>query len=1067
MTQDDETLAKFIEESTEHLDGIESDLLTIEEAGAEIDQDLVNKVFRAVHSIKGSAGFLGLNTVKELAHGAENILNRIRDRVLIPSPEIVNHLLNATDTLTRLLASKGEGNEDISGILAALTSCISQPQTVTHEDSPPAHQAPTETVSSEKTGALLHLFSIATEEITKAVKSGQYVFLIELDLIADVKSKGKITTTLFEELQELGTFLGCRDAAGAPIDLGSDQEIANQRVFILFATILEATLLAQFVDISEEAILLIPSSKLITEPPPRLTPKTAEEKSAQSPPPAVAPQTSSPPQPAAEASPPTTIKKIEGARKTVIPESSLRVNVKILDNLMTLAGELVLTRNQFIQTVNSTQIQGMDNISQRLDLITSELQESIMSTRMQPVGNVFNKFKRIVRDLSRGLGKEIDLIIDGSEVELDKTIIEAIGDPLTHLIRNSVDHGIERPDIREQSGKQKGGTLHLSAFHEGGHVIIKIQDDGAGIDTEKVKEKALAMGSHDRTQLDAMPEKELAKLIFLPGLSTAQKVTDVSGRGVGMDVVNANLARIGGVFDIETKLKKGTTISIKLPLTLAIIPSLIVALQEERYAIPQVNMVELVRIPAAQVKEKIESIGSALVMRLRGDLLPIIHLSDLLGVEERTYTDLYTEEKFPCRRTRIADRRSVVKHPLLPQDPDAVGATAETTEGNIPKNRIAAAPEVIDEKREAKDRRTNPLSAYNILVVAAGNFHYGLIVDKLLDSEEIVVKPLGSHLRECEGYAGATIQGDGKVAFILDVVGISKMMNLSMLSDQMKNKLSAKEELIKQDMQSLLIVKNSPKEQMAVPLDLVSRIEKIKNSNIEITGGRLNIQCRGETLPLFTIDEVAEVMPRDKTAKNSYVVVFQVGGKEMGILVAETLDIVTLKPDIDDITHKQPGIMGSTIIMDKITLLVDLYGIISTLMPDWVAAATRDTRSSKKSSTILIVEDSKFFMNQLCDFVAEAGYTPLKAFDGQKALNILSKESVDLILTDIEMPNMDGLEMTERIRSNPELKDLPIIAVTSVAGDTAEKRGLEAGVNEYMVKLDREKIINAIDRYLF
>ena len=272
-----------------------------------------------------------------------------------------------------------------------------------------------------------------------------------------------------------------------------------------------------------------------------------------------------------------------------------------------------------------------------------------------------------MRDLSKGLEKEINLIIDGSEVELDKTIIEAIGDPLTHLVRNSVDHGIETPDIREQTGKPKGGTLHLSAFHQGGHVIIEIEDDGAGIDTEKVKEKAIAMGSHDRAQLDAMSKKELAKLIFLPGLSTARQVTDVSGRGVGMDVVNANLTRIGGIFDIDTSLGKGTTISIKLPLTLAIIPSLVVTLLEERYAIPQVNMVELVRIPAAQVKEKIEHIGSALVMRLRGDLLPLIHLSDVLDIEERTYTDLFTEKKIPCRRTRIADRRSPVKH--LPTNP--------------------------------------------------------------------------------------------------------------------------------------------------------------------------------------------------------------------------------------------------------------------------------------------------------------------------------------------------------------------------------------------------------------
>ena len=1068
MIQDDETLAAFIEESNEHLDGIESDLLAIEEAGADIDQDLVNKVFRAVHSIKGGAGFLGLDTVKDLAHGAENVLNQIREKVLIPTPEIISHLLDAADTLIRLLnAREVENEEDISGILAALTSSTATTETqktVIPEDSPPAHQAaaaPTSTVSFDEIEAAVHLFSIATEEITGAVKSGQNLFIIELDLIADVKTKGKTSAVFFKDLQDMGVFFGCCDAAGEEVDLSSDPEVSSPPVFILLATIMESTLLAQFLDLKEEAVLLIPSSELLakqsTKRSPKTSPKTSMAKS--TPPP-------SRPAPVAEASPPAPVKKIEGAQKTFTPESSLRVNVKILDNLMTLAGELVLTRNQLIQTVSSSKAQGMDNISQRLDLVTSELQEAIMSTRMQPVGNVFNKFKRMVRDLSKGLEKEINLIIDGSEVELDKTIIEAIGDPLTHLVRNSVDHGIETPDIREQTGKPKGGTLHLSAFHQGGHVIIEIEDDGAGIDTEKVKEKAIAMGSHDRAQLDAMSKKELAKLIFLPGLSTARQVTDVSGRGVGMDVVNANLTRIGGIFDIDTSLGKGTTISIKLPLTLAIIPSLVVTLLEERYAIPQVNMVELVRIPAAQVKEKIEHIGSALVMRLRGDLLPLIHLSDVLDIEERTYTDLFTEKKIPCRRTRIADRRSPVTHLPLPQAPEQEDMAAETSGENGHKTALAMTEsDATAVQRTSEDRRTNPLSAYNILIVAAGNFHYGLIVDKLLDSEEIVVKPLGSHLRECQGYAGATIQGDGKVALILDVVGISKMMNLSMLSDQMQDKLSAEEELIKQDLQSLLIVRNTPHEQMAVPLGLVSRIEKIKNSNIETTGGRQNIQYRGGTLPLFTVDEIAKVTPRDKSTKNSYIVVFQIGGKEVGILVSEILDIITVKPDIDDITHKQPGIMGSAIIMDQITLLVDLYGIISTLMPELVAAAARE-RTSEKSSTILIVEDSKFFMNQLCDFVAEAGYTPLQAFDGIEALKVLENESVGLILTDIEMPNMDGLEMTERIRSNPDMKDMPIIAVTSVAGDAAEKRGIQAGVNEYMIKLDREKIINTIDRYL-
>ncbi len=325
-------------------------------------------------------------------------------------------------------------------------------------------------------------------------------------------------------------------------------------------------------------------------------------------------------------------------------ETTLRVSVKILDNLMTLAGELVLTRNQLIQAVASRNQQGVDTVSQRLDLVTSELQESIMSTRMQPIGNIFNKFKRVVRDLSRDLGKEVNLIIEGEEVELDKTIIEAIGDPLTHLVRNSVDHGIEIPAVRQRNNKPETGLLRLSAFHEGGQVIIEIEDDGAGINTDKLKAKVLEMGLFDRVHLESMSAKELNKLIFTPGLSTAKEVTDVSGRGVGMDVVHTNLSKLGGVIDIESSQGVGTTVSIKLPLTLAIIPSLIVTCQLERFAIPQVNLVELVRVPAAQIKERIEKIGEALVIRLRGELLPLVHLRDALGIKNPVYVDPASRE---------------------------------------------------------------------------------------------------------------------------------------------------------------------------------------------------------------------------------------------------------------------------------------------------------------------------------------------------------------------------------------------------------------------------------------
>ncbi|PKN30515.1 MAG: hybrid sensor histidine kinase/response regulator, partial [Deltaproteobacteria bacterium HGW-Deltaproteobacteria-20] len=310
-------------------------------------------------------------------------------------------------------------------------------------------------------------------------------------------------------------------------------------------------------------------------------------------------------------------------KSAIAQPDSLRVHVSLLEDLMNLAGELVLSRNQLMQAISSGAIHQIEVAGQRIDLVTSELQETIMLTRMQTVGNIFNKFPRVVRDLARTLGKEMDLQLEGNDVELDKTIIEGLGDPLTHLVRNSADHGIEMPDVRVKAGKPAMGTIVLKAYHEAGQVIIEIVDDGGGLDTEKIVAKALSRGLISPDQAKSMSDKEKANLIFLPGLSTAEQVTDVSGRGVGMDVVKSNLDQLGGQVDIETERGKGTTIRIKLPLTLAIIPSLLVSVGQERYAIPQVNVDELLRIPVDQITERVELVGDAEVLLLRGELIPL------------------------------------------------------------------------------------------------------------------------------------------------------------------------------------------------------------------------------------------------------------------------------------------------------------------------------------------------------------------------------------------------------------------------------------------------------------
>ncbi len=949
--EDDEILQGFIEESLEHLADIENDLLAIEEAGADIDDELVNKVFRAAHSIKGGAGFMGLTVIQELAHAAENVLGMIRSRQLVPNPDIINVLLLASDELQQLIENVEESNEvDISEHLSALNAIYEG------KEIPARTEAATETEPEQ-------------------------------------------------------------ERAGEPEAVAAEAAPEPEP---------EST----------------PEPEAQAEP--EQQEQTAQEKVKTAPEPAPAP-----PPPAPEKK-----KKIKKSKPKT--DTSIRVTVSLLDQLMNLAGELVLSRNQLLQTITSGDVRSAEAVGQRIDLVTSELQEAIMLTRMQPIGNVFNKFPRVVRDLSKKLGRQIDLTIVGKEVELDKTIIEAINDPLTHLIRNSVDHGIEPPDVRVKQGKDPKGLIVLKAYHAAGQVVIEISDDGKGIDGNRLAEIAIKKGLITVEQAKAMSDKERTNLILMPGFSTAEKVTDVSGRGVGMDVVKTNLDQLGGSLDIESEVGKGTTISIKLPLTLAIIPCQIVMTGGERYAIPQVNLEELLRIPAAKVKERVERVGDAEVVRLRGNLLPLIRLSDVLGIE-RTYFDVVSEETRKDKRRNIADRRS--KSSPLFRDADAGKVDTE------------AMDEQEQAERSGGERRQSPSSALNIVVVSTGAMKYGLIVDRLHDSEEIVIKPLGRHLQQCRGYAGATIMGDGRIALILDVSNLARMAGLTSLdgSDRANELAEAAKDAITKtrDKQALLIFSSAPGEQFGVPLNQVERVEKIKQADIEDVGGRRVMQYRGGSLPLVSIDEVAAVQPL-ADQEDLLVIVFHLAGKDIGLLAIGPIDAMEIAAEIDDITLKQPGIMGSAIINGHTTMLIDIFEIVQTVNPDWFVDHPMAMLADEEAEVlILVVEDSNFFRNQVKGYMEEAGYSVLEAEDGVEALRVLEEhvDEITMVLTDIEMPNMDGFELTEKIKADPRYQHLPVIALTTLAAEEDVARGKAVGVDEYHIKLDKERLMASVHKY--
>ncbi len=581
----------------------------------------------------------------------------------------------------------------------------------------------------------------------------------------------------------------------------------------------------------------------------------------------------------AEAAPVKAKKKTVKSKGPSLAESSIRVDVQLLDKLINMVGELVLARNQLLQQVreqdHSAGSSSSSGTIQQLNLITTELQDTVMKTRMQPIRNVWEKFPRVVRDLARSNGKDIELVMEGAETELDRTLLEAIKDPMTHIVRNAADHGIEMPDLRQERGKPAKGRLLLKAFHEGGQINIEISDDGAGIDVERVKEKAVEKGVMSAEVAARMSERDAVRLIFHPGLSTAKKVTNVSGRGVGMDVVKTNIEKIGGAIDMSTRLGEGTQMRIKIPLTLAIIPALMVTSGGEPFAIPQASLLELVRVDK-ESKLQIEVIRGSKFYRLRGILLPLISLNKVLKLTETT-------------------------------------------------------------KDLAENGRTRSRNiGTNIVVLKAGEHSFGLIVDRVNDSEEIVVKPLSRHLKALSYLAGATIMGDGRVALILDVQGIAhEGLLLSGEGHELNDMVSEEEEVSKTDRETMILFSVGANDQYAIPLSQVARLEEFDREKVEQSAGSDVIQYRGELLPLVRLGDTIGVMTDDDESDTLPSIVFSKNAKSVGLMVSRILDIVETEMNLHPSPSGKIGVRGSLVVDGMTTDLLDVDQLIDMAVPGW------------------------------------------------------------------------------------------------------------------------------------
>lgn len=695
-------------------------------------------------------------------------------------------------------------------------------------------------------------------------------------------------------------------------------------------------------------------------------------------------------------------------------QSTIRIQVSLLDKLMNLVGELVLVRNQVRQYAQDHEDLDFLNLNQRLDLVTSELQGEVMKTRMQPIGSVLSKFQRMVRDLGRDLKKEIELVIEGADTELDKTLLEAVKDPLTHMIRNACDHGIETPEERLKKGKSETGRVQILAYHEGGQVFIEMTDDGRGLDPVKILNKAIERKILTLEQSQLLAKEEVFQLIFAPGFSTATQVSAVSGRGVGMDVVKTNIEKIGGHVELRSEVNRGMTVRIKIPLTLAIVPALLVRTGKDHFAIPQIKLAELVRVTSDPQSPHIEALQGKPVFRLRGHLLPLVDLSEVLSQENR-------------------------------------------------------------------DKKVLTQESVNIVVLK--NDHgesFGLIVDEIRDTADIVVKPLPHFLKKLGLYSGVTIMGDGAVALILDIMGVAHKAHLFQHAHISHPKEGDGAYTLKKtnlENQDFLFFKLSSQEVYCLPLCLVHRLEEFPKKSIEQSGSQRVVQYRKSILPLISLEQalypervisLQDSLDHISSDHSVPVIVVQKQNRFFGIEVEEILDVLSVGEEIQDLLKPIPGILGNLVLDHQVVTVVDILTILSHLMGHMslqeVMQEVRD-HPPKQVIQVLLVEDTLFFMKQIKRILEQQGMQVTHALDGLDAWKLLAEApegKYQLVLSDIEMPRMNGFELAEKIRSEPRLQHLPLVAITTRFRDQDRELGKKVGFNRYLEKLKSDDLLKTI-----
>ncbi|MFD0986578.1 hybrid sensor histidine kinase/response regulator [Methyloligella solikamskensis] len=899
----DELLGEFLAETDENLERLDTELLRFEREPN--NQEILNKIFRLVHTIKGTCGFFGLDRLSAIAHATESRLGEYREGEAV-TVEGVSVVLACLDRIKEILRGLEEGKEP-PGDDADLIDRLEALKDMAALDVGPEEHAETSTA--------------ATSQPAQNWEKGPRRSVAPEGLPEPPKPRAFFNAAPEPETAE---------TADAPEETPSEEPEAAKETDVLAEA-----------DASEES-----------------QPKSEK--------------------PAGDANPDMI--------------QMVRVRVDTLEHLMTTVSELVLTRNQLMDVARRTDETGFKAPLHRLSNVTNELQRGIMKARMLPISKSWQKLPRLVRELSLSLDKPIKLISEGGDVELDRQVLEFVRDPLTHLIRNAADHGIESRAERQAAGKPEQGMIRLRAFSEGGHIVIEIADDGRGLNARAIRDKCLEKGLATAAELDQLTDSELQQFVFRPGFSTAAEVTDVSGRGVGLDVVRSDIELIGGTVELKSSSARGSVFVMRIPLTLAITAALIVESEDLRFALPQHNVVEVVRAHAGS-DYRIEMVNDAPQLRLRGKLVPVFDLAELLG--ERG-AEARAPERFESGMTTVA-------------------------------------------------------------VVELGSRIFGIIVDDVLRTEEIVVKPKASLLRNLTVFSGNTILGDGSVIMIIDPTALAHLAGVDEIRvDSLAAPVEVEAKPEEEEKLPLLLFMAGSSSRKAVPLSLVTRLEEIPASQLELCDEGYVLRYRDGLMPVLFMEGVKKRSGEDLQP----ILVFSEEGRNVGLAIDEIVDIVEEKISME-IHSNAPGVLGACLVHGEVVEVVDVSRYVGEGLGHRILV--KETEGSR-TQRVLLVDDSQFFRNMLAPLLSANGYDVTLAASAHEALELKEEGQLfNVIISDLEMPDLDGIAFAEKVKADRAWAETPMIALSSHTSARLIARTRAAGFADYVGKFDRQKLMDALE----